>query len=349
MAMKQVYTGAKRAQMHEELSRYLCGVFGPGDDKQRAAADAFAADLARKDPSLLVDHLDSMYGLPVTVRSRDSSTPAKKLGTPGTWCMFAAERRFQQVLEVALRAGVQPDDPDVFLVGGLLSYQEVFRDQSLLALALQYKANPDVQVQPVGDSLTWPGTPGQVLMTNLKSGMPRTEETFRRVECLKLLVQGGAKVLGQHDDGESPSGEKPSAAFLLGDLRVPNERRLVEAVAGLVPLMASNGFDINTPSGASLCPPVIAAARRRNRPMVEAFLMAGCNAEDAHCARSATGSYAAVGTLFDEADIAFGPGARSWVIEACMKRQMDLSRAAGAPSNEPPVAGPHPRRRLRAV
>ena len=272
MGMRHVFVGTERAQMHEDLSHYLCGVFGPGDDKQRGAADAHAADLAGEAPSLLVDHLDAMYGFPVTVRSGDSSAPHKKLNTPGTWCMYAAERRFHKVLEVALRAGVRADDPDVFLVGGLLSYQEVFRDPSLLTLALQYKANPDVQVQPVGDRPTWPGTPGQVPLTNLKSGMPRTDETFRRIECLRLLVQCDAKVLGRHGGGAPPSGEKPSAAFLLADLRVPNERRLVEAVAGLVPLMASKGFDIDTPSGATLCPPVICwpAATPRTRTALAA-------------------------------------------------------------------------------
>lgn len=348
MVLKHIFVGAERAQMHAELSGYLCRVYGPGDAKHRATADAYAADLARDDPSLLVDHLDATYGVPVSVRCRDTSVRAKKLNTPGTWCMYAAERGFHKVLDVALRAGVRPDDPDVFLLGGLLSYQEVFRDPSLLTLALQYKANPDVPVQPLGDRSTRLGTPGQLLLTNLASGMPRTDDTFRRIECLKLLVQGGAKVLGRHGEGEPPSGEKPSAAFLLADLRLPNEHRLVEAVTGLVPLMARKGFDIDTPSGATLCPPVIAATRVRNRPMVEAFLLAGCNAEDAHCARGAIGGYDAVGTLFDEVDISFGPGARSWVIEACMKRQMELSRVSGAPSAEPPVAE-KARRRLRAV
>ena len=338
MALKQVFFGDERAQMHEELRRYLDNVTDWYD------ADAYAADLARKDPSLLTDHLDSRYGPQVVVRSPDFDTPSKPLNTAGTWCMFAAARELPKTLEVALSAGVGPDDPDVFLQGGLLSYRVWSLRHHLLAIALKYKANPDVQIQPQPGSQVWPGAPGQVSFRNAVLNW-RSDDATKHLVSVKMLLEAGAKCVGSYNS--SPSVDYPSAVWELANrsfVFMDSMRAAVE----LIPLMKAAGFDINSSCGPTFCPPVVAAARAKSRPMVEALIAAGCRTDDLYIARDATEKLSAVEPLFTEIDKAFGAGAHSWAIEAMMKAQWAASNSAGTRSTEPTTTSV-PRVRARAV
>jgi len=304
-------------------------------------ADVRAAELARKDPSLLTDHLDSRYGPQVVVQSPDTATSGRRLPTSGTWCMFAAELEFPLLMEVALQAGIGPDDSDVFLQGGLLSYRRWSLRHDLLELALKYKAHPDVQIQPKGNWNVWPGTPGQVSLRNAVLNRAR-DDAVKHLQCLKMLLEGGARVVSWLRRQEDPV-NYPSPLWELANFTTPAAQRVT---AELVPLMKAAGVDIDQHGGETWLPPVIAAARARNRPMVEALLVAGCRTDDGHIVRVAGDKFEAVRPLFDEIDQAFGAGAHSWALEAMMNAQLVASCAAGACSTEPmPTSAPRARAR----
>jgi hypothetical protein len=341
MKLPHILAGAAREDAHEALHRLLDG----NQELSHEEADARAADLARKDPSLLTEHLDSRYGPQVVVRSPDCDAPGRSLPTSGTWCMFAAEREFPRLMEVALQAGAGPDDSDVFLQGGLLSYRRWSLRHDLLELALKYKADPDVQIQPKGNWNVWPGTPGQVSLRNaVLNGA--SDDAAKHLQCVKMLLEGGAKVVGWLCSKEDPV-NYPSAAWELANRNFasPAAKRLA---AELVPLMKAAGVDIDQHGGETWCPPVVAAARAKSRPMVEALIAAGCRTDDAHIVRDTAAKFAAVQPLFTEIDLAFGAGAHSWAIEAMMHMQLAASRNAGASSTEPRPASA-PRARVRAL
>lgn len=341
MQLPKILTGAAREDAHEALHRLLDG----NEEFSHEDADARAAGLARKDPSLLADHLDSRFGSQVVVLSQDHDVPARRLPTSGTWCMFAAAREFPRLMEVALQAGVGPDDSDVFLQGGLLSYRRWSLRHDLLAMALKYKAAPDVQIQPKENWNVWPGTPGQVSLRNaLLNGAG--DDAAKYLLSVKMLLEGGAKVIGWLNSNEDPV-NYPSAAWELANrtFASPAASRLATE---LVPLLRAAGVDIDQHGGDAWCPPVVAAARAKNRPMVESLIAAGCRTDDARIVRGAAPKFEAVQPLFTEIDEAFGSGARSWAIEIMMNTQLAASLVAGTCSTEPMPASA-PRVRARAV
>ena len=132
------FEGAERARKHAALHVFMD--LGGCEQSTLDDADVTAAGLARKDPTLLMDRLGSEFGPKLDLPS-DGLT-----STSGTWCMFAAKRRYPLVLGVARDAGISMDDPKAFLSGGLLSYEAWYQSQTLIDLALSLGASPDARV-----------------------------------------------------------------------------------------------------------------------------------------------------------------------------------------------------------
>lgn len=247
------------------------------------------------------------------------------------------------LMEVALQAGIGPDDSDVFLQGGLLSYRRWSLRYGLLRVALKYKAAPDVQIRPTGEWSVWPGTPGQVSLRNALLNASG-DDAGKHLLSVKMLLAAGAKIIGWQRSKEDPV-NYPSAAWELANrtFASPAASRLATE---LVPLLKAAGVDIDQHGGDAWCPPVVAAARAKNRPMVESLIAAGCRTDDARIVRGAAAKFDAVQPLFTEIDKAFGSGARSWAIETMMNTQLAASQAAGACSTEPmPTSAPRVRAR----
>lgn len=335
--LKRVLTDGDRSYMHEELCRYLLsGTYKDGD------GEGMAADLVREDPSLLTDSLvGAKFGPPVRITPKDGGRP-RALGTSGNWCMVAAQRKLPVLLEVALRAGVSPDDPDVFLQGGLLSYRSWSQELHLLELALKYGAQTDVDIQPAAGSRVWAGAPAQVAFRNALVNS-RNEAALIHLRTVHRLLSAGTKMVG-YVRVDGPTESYPSAAWELADATWWREDVAQQAVA-IVPLFRSAGVDIDISCGKLMCPPVVAAARRGNLELARAFIAAGCQVEDVHIVRPASGRTPAVETLEHELNAGCGPGAGSVAVEALMKVRMEraLATASEALSDTAPS-----RRRHRA-
>lgn len=256
--------------------------------------------------------------------------------------MFAAAMPFPHTLAAAFKAGVNPDEPDVFMNGGLLSYRHWFKTPALLELALKYGANPDVEVQHAPNKDT--GSPGQVLRSSLQTARYGKEsERLSDIQAIATLLRAGARRIGHVDDESRPGTltHHASAAWLLAAASERTTAVVQDAMAGLVPLLRANGLDIDSPYMSAGTAPIVEAARARNRPMVEAFIQVGARTDDEHIAREARSSHVAVLSLHEEVEKAFGVEGVAWLTAALMSQRIgEIAQAESAPES---------RRRLRVI
>jgi len=197
MIGKRQFEGAEREAMHENMLRYMDigHEFGP----EHNTTDKMAADLARKDPTLLTDILGEKYGPRLSLPEGNTSEEIAR-GTSGTWCMFAAERHYFRVLEVAHGAGIDMDDPLVFLKGGLLTNRRWLLVPELVTFALKLGASPNGNIQK---NEMFPSfcrsSPIEMLTEIIRNEAPHIYVCKMALESVKSLISGKAIVSNVED------------------------------------------------------------------------------------------------------------------------------------------------------
>jgi hypothetical protein len=189
----RILEGAERAALHNELRRLLDVGAVPASEWR--VADLAAAELALQDPSVLADKLGSRFGPRLTRRGDGAATQFEASETSGTWCMVAAKKMLPRLLEVAFGAGIGPDDPEVFIMGGLLSHEAWIRDRELLQLALRFGASHTTRLQPVPHSNHWRPQPAQFLLAEVADKHARhAPGSLPSIAALMDLMVAGARV-----------------------------------------------------------------------------------------------------------------------------------------------------------
>jgi hypothetical protein len=216
--------GAERAALHNALHRLLN--IGDVPAAQWRAADLAAAEVARRDPSVLADKLGTKFGPRVTRRGDGATIQFEASQTSGTWCMVAAKRALPCLLEVAFGAGISPDAPEVFIMGGLLSHEACVRDRDTLQLALRFGASHSLRLQPVPHSNHWRPQPAQFLLDEVADMHARhAPDSLPAVVALMDLMVAGARV-------EPPAHKKANSYRYQG---------VVEAMAAISSALVETG------------------------------------------------------------------------------------------------------------
>lgn len=300
-------------------------------------------ELAKRDPSLLLEPLPARYPLPrqpeEDVRWHNSDTVwANHSKWYEHWLAIAFDPNsaMLDVVEVMLKAGIHPDDDAVWNSGRLLLKNGWATDPDRLSLALRHGASPD-------SGRGWPGSYLRSALGNVSRVMGESLSTVDDLDeaarCVELLLDAGTTERG-YRSGEprdtSWTGQlaMTAIAHLTGQVR-SKEPGFMGPALRLMRRLHAEGFDINEDTGSARVPPVISAIRQGNIKIAAELIRLGCRTD---VARPGGPAYSGVVSLESEA-AAMGPEVLAAINEALMDRQLGASV----------VPAPQPGRTRRAL
>lgn len=333
-AFQPVFEGIDREARHRMLADLIQPRFSLGTREHRDA-DIATVKLAMSDPSLMTEHLSSDFGVQVYRYQRGGQY--EPTGTAGTWLMMAASKGMIRTVRCMLEMGVHPDDPEVFMSGGLLSNPTWAHVTDGLELATQFGANPDVQIQPTVDG-RWAGTPAQVQVRLLGTKSVEPAGPLRR---LRLLLEAGAKCTTLDVDEKYRPTQIPAvtAAYAVASHRNGNSAEYREQAIPVLRLLGQSGADLDAhgPTGDA---PLLAAMRVGSMELVKTLIELGCRTEGISSRKPEA-------TLQEVATEVMGTknAAEVWTAVNAKVMRDQMSTFPGA--NEASKAAPAPRRMTR--